>query len=219
MKYPLEMPEVVKKIVMLEDHPLFLEGLKISFQKNFPELKVLYAGADVREAQKIVKEEKVDLALVDLHLGDGRSPGEIVAVFSSAGIPVLVISALSNFESVKSAHAMGAKGLIGKDSGTEELIRAVRAVLSGNEWISPVLDRALNFHGRTSDELSVQEKKALILYGSGLQLDLVAKRMNVAPSTVKQYIERAKAKYLAAGKPIRTKTEMYRALRDEGLIQ
>lgn len=219
MKYPLEMPEVVKKIVMLEDHPLFLEGLKISFQKNFPELKVLYAGADVREAQNIVKEEKVDLALVDLHLGDGRSPGEIVAVFSSAGIPVLVISALSNFESVKSAHAMGARGLIGKDSGTEELIRAVRAVLSGNEWISPVLDRALNFHGKTSDELSVQEKKALILYGSGLQLDLVAKRMNVAPSTVKQYIERAKAKYLAAGKPIRTKTEMYRALRDEGLIQ
>jgi len=219
MKYPLEMPEVVKKIVMLEDHPLFLEGLKISFQKNFPELKVLYAGADVREAQNIVQEEKVDLALVDLHLGDGRSPGEIVAVFSSAGIPVLVISALSNFESVKSAHAMGAKGLIGKDSGTDELIRAVRAVLSGNEWISPVLDRALNFHGKTSDELSVQEKKALILYGSGLQLDLVAKRMNVAPSTVKQYIERAKAKYLAAGKPIRTKTEMYRALRDEGLIQ
>lgn len=219
MKYPLEMPEVVKKIVMLEDHPLFLEGLKTSFQKNFPELKVLYAGADVRQAQNIVKEEKVDLALVDLHLGDGRSPGEIVAVFSSAGIPVLVISALSNFESVKSAHAMGAKGLIGKDSGTEELIRAVRAVLSGNEWISPVLDRALNFHGKTSDDLSVQEKKALILYGSGLQLDLVAKRMNVAPSTVKQYIERAKAKYLAAGKPIRTKTEMYRALRDEGLIQ
>lgn len=219
MNYPSEMVDAVKKIIMLEDHPLFLEGLKISFQKNFPELKVLYAGADVREAQKIVKEEKVDLAIVDLHLGDGRSPGEIVAVFSAVGIPVLVISALSNFESVKSAHAMGAKGLIGKDSGTEELIRAVRAVLSGNEWISPVLDRALNFQGKTSDELSVQEKKALILYGSGLQLDLVAKRMNVASSTVKQYIERAKAKYLAAGKPIRTKTEIYRALRDEGLIQ
>lgn len=219
MKYASEMPEVIKKIVMLEDHPLFLEGLKISFQKNFPELKIIYAGADVRQAQQVIREEKIDLALVDLHLGDGRSPGEIVAVFSAVGIPVLVLSALSNFESVKSAHAMGAKGLIGKDSGTEELIRAVRAVLSGNEWISPVLDRALNYQGRVSDDLSVQERKALILYGSGLQLDLVAKRMNVASSTVKQYIERAKAKYLAAGKPIRTKTEIYRALRDEGLIQ
>ena len=38
------------------------------------------------------------------------------------------------------------------------------------------------------------------------------------PITVKQYLERAKVKYRLAGKPIRTKTEMYKTLRDEGLI-
>jgi len=43
--------------------------------------------------------------------------------------------------------------------------------------------------------------------------------MNVAPSTVKQYIERAKMKYRMAGTSIRTKTDMYRTLRDEGVIQ
>ena len=35
----------------------------------------------------------------------------------------------------------------------------------------------------------------------------------------KQYIERAKIKYKMAGKPIRTKTDMYRTLRDEGLVE
>ena len=89
----------------------------------------------------------------------------------------------------------------------------------GQEWISSVMNEGITFNQRTSDELSNQERKALVLYASGLKLDAVARRMNVAPSTVKQYIERAKSKYRIAGKPIRTKTEMYRALRDEGLVE
>jgi len=46
----------------------------------------------------------------------------------------------------------------------------------------------------------------------------VARRMEVAPSTVKQYIDRAKMKYRAAGIAVHTKTEMYKILRDEGLV-
>jgi hypothetical protein len=42
--------------------------------------------------------------------------------------------------------------------------------------------------------------------------------MDVAPSTTKQYIDRAKQKFKAAGVHIRTKTEMYKFLRDEGMI-
>jgi len=42
--------------------------------------------------------------------------------------------------------------------------------------------------------------------------------MNVAPSTVKQYIDRAKSKFQASGIDVRTKTQMYKVLRDEGII-
>ena len=42
--------------------------------------------------------------------------------------------------------------------------------------------------------------------------------MDVAASTVKQYIDRAKAKFRAAGTQVSTKTELYKILRDEGLI-
>jgi DNA-binding NarL/FixJ family response regulator len=114
---------------------------------------------------------------------------------------------------------MGAKGFVSKDSSTEEIKKAIKAISEGNEWISPILNQALSFASKTSDDLSAQERKALVLYASGLKLDAVARRMNVAPSTVKQYIERAKLKYRMAGKPIRTKTDMYKTLRDEGLVQ
>jgi DNA-binding NarL/FixJ family response regulator len=206
-------------VVLVEDHPLYREGLKTFIKTSFPAATLHYEGSDVFEAKSACQKKNVSIAIVDLHLGDGRSPSEIVSMFTSIKIPVLVISALSNFESVKTAFSMGAKGFVSKDSATEELKKAIKAVAQGSEWISPLVSQAIAYDKKTSDELSTQERKALVLYASGLKLDAVARRMGVAPSTVKQYIERAKMKYRFAGKPIRTKTDMYRTLRDEGLVE
>jgi DNA-binding NarL/FixJ family response regulator len=130
----------------------------------------------------------------------------------------LVISALNNFESVKSAFSVGASGFVSKDSSIEDIGKALKSVLGGNQWISPTLSRALTYKENITSQLSAQELKAIILYASGLKLDLVARRMDVAASTVKQYIDRAKAKFRTAGTPVSTKTELYRVLRNEGLI-
>jgi len=207
------------KMILLEDHPLYREGLKSQIRTQFPFVDFVYEGADVGEARRAAESAKVNIAVIDLHLGDGRSPAEVVSTFTSLGIPALVISALNNFESVQNAFAMGARGFVSKDSPVTEIQKAVKAVATGEEWISSVLGEALSDKaGKGKDELSPQERKALILYASGLKLLAVARRMNVAPSTVKQYLERAKVKYRLAGKPIRTKTEMYKTLRDEGLV-
>lgn len=204
--------------VLLEDHPVYREGLKSYLKKEFPSIIIQYDGDDFLRAKEIVSKNRIDFAILDLHLGDGRSPSEIVSIFSSAHIPVLVISALNNFESVKSAFSMGATGFVSKDSSIDEIGRAIKAVLSGGEWISPTLSKALTMKSSASDQLSAQEKRAVILYASGLKLDVVARRMEVAPSTVKQYIDRAKMKYRSNGITVRTKTDMYKLLRDEGLI-
>ncbi len=206
-------------VILLEDHPLYREGLKNFIREEFPQVKFQYEGADVHEARTACEIGPISIAVVDLHLGEGRTPSEIVSLFTARKVPVLVISALSNYESVKSAFSMGAKGFVSKDSAVEEIKKAIKAIATGQEWVSPVLSQSISFTSKISDELSAQERKALVLYASGLKLDAVARRMNVAPSTVKQYIERAKLKYRMAGKPIRTKTDMYRTLRDEGLVE
>ena len=210
--------EKEKSLFVLEDHPLYRQGLIDYLKRELPQYDVAFQGADFLDAKNALQRTKPDLAIVDLHLGDGRPPGEVVALFTSNAIPVLVISALNNFESVKSAFSMGATGFVSKDSQTDELGRAIKSVLSGEEWISPTLSSALSAKQSAVDQLSNQEKKAVILYASGLKLELVARRMNVAPSTVKQYIDRAKAKFQATGIEMRTKTQMYKVLRDEGLL-
>jgi DNA-binding NarL/FixJ family response regulator len=104
------------------------------------------------------------------------------------------------------------------DATIDDIGKAVKSVLDGHEWISPVLGKALTQSKSISDKLSAQEKKAIILYASGLKLEVVARRMDVAPSTVKQYIDRAKEKFRASGVPVSTKTELYKILRDLELV-
>jgi DNA-binding NarL/FixJ family response regulator len=206
------------EVVLLEDHPLYREGLKSYISKTMPQVNFSYIGANFLEAKRALDDNDVALAIVDLHLGDGRAPSEIVGVFTARDIPVLVISALNNFESVKGAFSMGANGFVTKDSSIEDIGKAIKSVLAGNQWISPTLSRALTYKGSITSQLSAQELKAIILYASGLKLEVVARRMDVAASTVKQYIDRAKAKFRLAGTPVSTKTEIYRVLRNEGLI-
>jgi DNA-binding NarL/FixJ family response regulator len=205
-------------VVLMEDHPLYREGLKSYLLSRFPGITFLYEGADFYAAKEAIEANAVDIAVVDLHLGDGRPPSEIVALFTSKRIPVLVISALNNFESVKSAFSMGALGFVSKDSSIEHIGKAIQSVLKGNEWISPVLSKALGQSHSVAEKLSSQEKRAIILYSTGLKLEVVARRMDVAPSTVKQYIDRAKEKFRAAGIPVSTKTELYKILRDLALV-
>lgn len=204
--------------ILLEDHPLYREGLKAYIRTNLPDISLMYEGENFLKAKEIAAKKKPRIAIIDLHLGDGRTPSEVVGYFSSQGIPVLVISAINNFESVKSAFSVGASGFVSKDSSIDEIGKAIRAVLVGKQWISPTLSKALTFKSSVSEQLSAQEKKAVILYASGLKLEVVARRMDVAASTVKQYIDRAKAKFRAAGTPVSTKTDLYKVLRQEGLI-
>jgi DNA-binding NarL/FixJ family response regulator len=206
------------KIVLLEDHPLYRDGLESFILKNFALAKFVYSGDDFLVAKNAISSGEVDIAIVDLHLGDNRPPNELVGLFTGRSIPVLVISALSDFESVRSAFAMGAKGFVGKESPVEEIVGAINSVSQGKEWINGNLAKALTERKSPSDTLSAQERKALLLYASGLKLDVVARRMEVAPSTAKQYIDRAKQKYRVAGINLRTKTEIYKFLRDEGLV-
>lgn len=205
--------------ILLEDHPLYREGLKRYITEHFPGARSLYDGANYLHAKNVISHNKPSIAIVDLHLGDGLTPSEIISLFTSAKIPVLVISAINNFESIKSAFSMGAIGYLSKESSTDKFGKAISSVLAGKDWVAPSLGHALNFSTSISDQLLPQEKKALILYSSGLKLDVVARRMDVAPSTVKQYIDRAKLKFRTNGLHIRTKTDIYRMLRDEGLIQ
>lgn len=205
-------------LLLLEDHALVREGLERSLLERIPNASIVYTGASLPDAEASLDNNAVDCAIVDLDLGDGRSAVEVVSTFTSRNVPVVVVSALGDMGVVQSAVIAGASAYVTKHSDSEDLVTAVTAVLNGENYMSPTFAGALVPVSTSRIVLSEQQQKALVLYASGLKLDTVARRMGVAPSTVKQYIDRVREKYTAAGKVARTKTDLYRIAREAGLL-
>lgn len=208
---------IAPRFIILEDHALVREGLQRSLRESFPEAVFVYSGASLTDALTAAV-HGCDCAVVDLDLGDGRAAADVVSSLTSQQVPVVVVSALGNPAIIQACVLAGAQGYVAKRSGTDELVSVLRSVLSGRPLMSPDLAGALVSHHRSAVKLSKQEQRALVLYASGLKLDSVARRMDVAPSTVKQYLDRVRDKYTAAGRVARTKSDLYRVARDEGLV-
>ena len=210
--------ERILTFVVLEDHALVREGLERGLVDRFPQLNCAYSGESLVDALNAISGQDIDCAVIDLDLGDGRAVADVVSSFSSLQIPVVVVSALGDPAVIQSAILAGASAYVTKRSGFEELGEALGAILNDRDWMSPDFAGALIPKSQSGVNLSAQEQRALVLYASGLKMDSVARRMDVAPSTVKQYIDRVRDKYTAAGKLARTKTDLYRVARDEGLM-
>lgn len=203
--------------VVLDDHPIVSKALAGHLAADFPEIPVAYAGTDLEAAAAACSPGM--LAVVDLDLGVDATPVEVVARMMASGAEVLIISALAQPLLVAEVLALGARGYVSKRGDAAELNAAVRGVAAGNSWISPIVAGMISGADGGPVVLSPQERRALVLYASGLTLDVVAYRMGVARSTAKEYIDRVRRKYEENGLRARTKTELHITARRQGLIR
>lgn len=206
------------RFVILEDHPLVREALADRLAAHVDGSSVVYAGAAVPEALAAITESGADCVILDLDLNDGSSPVANVLALSETGVPILVVSALGDQASIRASLVAGASGFLSKQADPAQLIEAVEATLRGEAYTSPEVAAALLAGTTTSVPLSEQERRAMVLYASGLKMRTVARRMGVTEGTAQEYIKRVRAKYLKAGTPVPTKTDMYRMARSEGLV-
>lgn len=134
---------------------------------------------------------------------------QIVAELTGRGVAVLIVSALGSPRHVRRMLHTGVAGVVAKSDSMDDLRDAVSAALAGQKWMSPVLAQALVID-RDADRpnLSDKELEAFRLYACGLKLDSVARRMGMAPSTAKQYIDRVRDKYAQVGHPARAKADL-----------
>lgn len=204
--------------VLLDDHALVRDGIERQLLTDFPGCSILYSGDSLFDALAAVSKAKTcDCAVVDLDLGDETPVAETVSAFAVRDIPVVVVSAMARPDVLQAAMAGGAQAFIAKRSSLGHLSKAVSTVLDGGTWIPPDLAGAV-LRAQSNVDLSAQEKRALVLYASGLTLEMVARRMEITPNTVKHYLDRVRDKYTQAGIAARTKVQLHRVARMEGLL-
>ncbi len=205
------------RVAILDDHALFHQALRTWLETNESDVEVVYAGGDVDVALGSAGDCVV--VLLDLDLGPHVPPlPELVGRFTAAGSGVLIVSALGSPRVVRKGLAAGALGYMPKRESPQELVRGIRAVASGAGFLTPEMAGILAEVPEDVPNLSIQEVTALRLYASGMKLDSVARRMNVGPSTAKEYLDRVRAKYAQAHRNVRSKSDMRRAALEDGFL-
>lgn len=205
-------------IMVIDRQPLVRAGLVSLIEAHLGHGSVCFSGATIRGA--IDTAQTLDGACAVLGTRRNEQVGheiESIATLVMHGIEVLVLVEETSGPSLEAAKLAGAKGYLDKASTPSEFITAVRRLATGQSC--PSVSR-VSYEPQTATQvrLSHQERRALVLYASGLTQDVVARRMGIAPNTVKHYLDRVRTKYGHIGIRARTKLELHAIARAEGLL-
>ena len=176
-------------VVILDDHPLVRDSIASSLVASLPDVTVAYAGASVRDAVACSRAGGVDCAILDLDLGDGRSPAASTAELSAQGVAVVIVSAHDQPPLVQEAVAAGARAYVPKRALADELPRAVVALLDGIRYRTPDFATVLVPTPDALPGLDATRERALVLYAAGLPVTAIAQRLGVTAPEVEALLD------------------------------
>jgi DNA-binding NarL/FixJ family response regulator len=197
------------RILILEEHPLLRHGLA-EYLNSQPDMIVCGETDNISDARQKIHECKPHLLLTALRLGTGDSLEFLKTLKSER--PALLILVYSAFEETifaERAFRAGADGYVMKRAPKEELLTAIREIVSGNIYVShEVAMRAFKKSLETRSEqqqrstrptigiekLSDRETHIFFLLGSGLGNSQIAHSLNLSVKTIESHRENIKHK-------------------------
>ncbi len=191
-----------RRIVIVDDHPLVRKGL-LTLISQEADLQVVGEASDATNAARLAGEMLPDLMVVDLSLKGGNGL-ELVKQVSSSHPQIKLLVCSMHDESLFAERCLraGASGYLNKDAASEQVIDAIRTILTGKTFISPQLaERLLNriVTGGTNqvsaiETLTDRELEVFGLIGQGLTTRQIAERLHLSYKTIESYRENLKAK-------------------------
>lgn len=158
------MAETRIRVLIVDDHPVVLEGLRALIASQ-PDMAVVGEAGTGRDALVQSRLLIPDVTLLDLRLPDAHGAQVITAMTAERPESrVVVVSSYGSDADIHSAIEAGAKGYLLKDSPREELFAAIRCVASGSPFVSPhAASRLVEMWG--TDRPTERERKIRILHG------------------------------------------------------
>lgn len=203
------------QIAVIDDDRMLLDGL-CAWMEQVPDIRVVLRSAHV--APVLLRHPDASVVLLDLRLQDGTGPRENVRLLVDGGYRVLIFSSHHDGRAMIDTFEAGALGYVTKDNDLEALANALREVSAGRTVFSRDLAFALSRDASAErPTLSDQESAMLVAYASGMTLEAASRSIGVRPGTGKKYLDRVKDKYQTIGRPARSKIELARRAREDGL--
>ena len=189
------------RVVLADDHAVVRRGLA-GLLESTDDLEVVGVARDGREAVDLVREQRPDVAVMDLQMPvlDGVEATRAI-VAEGVGTEVLVLTSFSDHARIDAAIGAGAVGYLLKDAEPEALLDGIRAVARGESPLDPRAARRLLARASGSDagrasgtsvqDLSPREAEVLRLVVEGLLNKQIAARLGITERTVKAHLTSA----------------------------
>lgn len=131
------------RVIVVDDHPIILEGIRISVMGE-EDIEIMGSAMDSEELFALLNGSLPDLVLLDISL-PGLSGIEIARIISGKypSIRTMIISANTDEESIVAALSAGARGYLTKNARSDEMIRAIRAVYAGEDFLGEAISKSI----------------------------------------------------------------------------
>lgn len=192
MNDAVNMPALLIRVVLADDHALVLEGL-CAMLENERDMEVVATATDGAELLEALRQRPADVAVVDLQMPnvDGLTSLQRIRA-EGLTVRVLVLSAFGDGESIQSAMEQQADGFALKTEPPQQTIAAIRQVYSGH-MVFPRSARRWVLRQREEpaliEDLSAREWEVLGLVAQGLSNPQIAETLHLSESTVKFHLQ------------------------------
>lgn len=186
------------KILLVDDHPIVLEGIKTLLSKAIGGVSIV-AAADAAKAKAYIQAGGVDMLITDLDLNDDS--GMALIDFLADKQPQTKVIVYTMHEEPWTVQAIADcphDAVVMKSDSAAELMAAVNAVAQGKGYYSRSFCAALGKLHKSSDTLSTRERQVLDTIVGGLSTDEAARRLAVSASTIEFHRRRIMRKLNAA---------------------
>ncbi len=179
------------KILVIDDHALFREGLRHVLNEFEAQVSVLDASDYDRALQHVSANPDLDLVLLDLNM-PGKDGFIILDIFAKTypAMPVVIISASSQRSDIQRALDSGAVGYIPKDTTSAVMLNALHLVLSGDIYVPS--DMRLKSQRYQSDDrvpaLTPRQLQVLKQIAQGNSNKVIASELELSEATVKMHV-------------------------------
>ena len=184
-------------IVIADDHPLVLEGVRSSLE-TFEHIEILGTASNGKDLLELASRLQPDIAVLDINMPDLNGL-EVTSALKSVmpEVKVLILSMHDDDEYVASAIEGGARGYVLKDVSTKEIITAIDVIHGGGMYFSSGIADRIASLPRTAvnrDDLTSREHSVLLLISDGLSNKEVARELDISVRTAETHRKNIKKK-------------------------
>lgn len=220
--FHISTPHVRKlSVAVIDDHDVIHAGLQTWCAQASPPIEVAgtYTSLDAMLADHPGGQGPFDVVVLDLELQSRRPDFSALEKLVASGHRVVVYSHITHDEVILQCLELGAVTYVSKPEGKAHLLEAIRSAATDTAYIGPRMAAAIANDVRGNrPNLAQREKEVLIAWFQTESKDLVARKLFIAPSTVRTHLQRVRAKYAAAGRPAATKAALVARAVQDGII-